>query len=589
MTPTVAGIERGQRRLNGPQTSGREYRNLSEPAFRTVRTDDVPIELRDGVTLLGDVYRPDADAPVPALVSFSAYPRQIQDLGAPLGFIEAGATDFFVPRGYAQVIVNARGTSGSEGTWSMLDEQEGRDVYDVVEWLAAQPWCDGNVGMLGISYFAMAQLAGAARRPPHLKAIFPLAASHDMYEAVWHNGLLSANFVSGWMPAVGVLAQRPGSFWHSRRIDLARHALNAAPVHRRMAHIDGESIVTVLQKVIRSQAPQQPYGQLWDAAAVDHPVRDEFWDARDTTAALAGLDIPVYLGCDLENVPLHLPGTYRMWKLLRHNPDVRMSLLAPGGLSWPWESMHIEALAWYDHWLRGADTGIMDGPAVRYFLPGADRWRTAESWPPAESSLRPLALRGDGVLGDDEGVAGVSESQYLPADLDAARPKNLQPNGLPDQLDWEIEATDVPIDIVGDVELRVDAVTGGGDLAWIAMLSDVAPDGSVTRVTAGWLRAELRAVDEALSVDGAPVLPCRTVLAVPAGEVVTYRIPLVPIAHRIRPGHRLRLTIAHDDRGENGPTVMGFTHAPVGGRSHTRVLSSSRLLLPVLPAGASEA
>ena len=92
-----------------------------------------------------------------------------------MGFIEAGATDFWVPRGYVHVIANLRGTGGSGGTFGFFDGQERHDMYDLVEWAAAQPWCDGNVGMIGISYFAMTQLEAAVERPPHLKAIFPVA------------------------------------------------------------------------------------------------------------------------------------------------------------------------------------------------------------------------------------------------------------------------------------------------------------------------------------------------------------------------------------------------------------------------------
>lgn len=129
--------------------------------------------MRDGATLMADVHRPNSDGPVPALIAASPYPRQIQDLGAPMGFIEAGVTDFWVPRGYAHVITNLRGTGGSGGTFGFFDAQERRDMHDLVEWVASQPWCDGNVGMIGISYFAMTQLEAAVERPPHLKAIFP--------------------------------------------------------------------------------------------------------------------------------------------------------------------------------------------------------------------------------------------------------------------------------------------------------------------------------------------------------------------------------------------------------------------------------
>jgi predicted acyl esterase len=190
-TPTIiAGIEPGQRHLNGPQTTGRDYRNLSAPGHSITRVNNVAVPMRDGVTLLVDVYRPATPGRHPVLVAASPYPRQIQDLGAPMGFIEAGASDFFVPRGYVHVIANLRGTGGSGGTFGLMDSQERQDMYDLVEWAATQSWSDGNVGMIGISYFAIAQLEAAVEQPPHLKAIFPVAVSTDLYEAALHHGLL---------------------------------------------------------------------------------------------------------------------------------------------------------------------------------------------------------------------------------------------------------------------------------------------------------------------------------------------------------------------------------------------------------------
>src|ERR1700709_1925558 len=179
----ASGIEKGQRHLNGPQTTGRAYRNLSAPQFEMVRDEDVEVPMRDGIALLADVYRPATPGNYPVLIAASPYPRQIQNIGAPLGFVEAGASDFFVPRGYVHVIANCRGTSGSGGTFGFFDGQERRDMYDLVEWAAAQPWSNGNVGMLGISYFACTQMEAAVGKPPHLKAIMPIAGSFDLFDA----------------------------------------------------------------------------------------------------------------------------------------------------------------------------------------------------------------------------------------------------------------------------------------------------------------------------------------------------------------------------------------------------------------------
>jgi predicted acyl esterase len=107
----ASGVEPGQRRLNGPQTTGREYRNLSPPTHAMAQDDDVAVPMRDGINLLADVHRPAEFGRYPVLVAASPYPRQIQNLGAPAGFIEAGASDFLVPRGYVHVVANCRGTA----------------------------------------------------------------------------------------------------------------------------------------------------------------------------------------------------------------------------------------------------------------------------------------------------------------------------------------------------------------------------------------------------------------------------------------------------------------------------------------------
>jgi predicted acyl esterase len=572
--------------LNGPQTTGREYRNLSEPAHEIRHDANVQVTMRDGIDLMADVHRPDADGRHPALIAASPYPRQIQDLGAPMGFIEAGDTPFWVSRGYVHVIANVRGTGGSGGEFGFFDAQERRDMYDLVEWAAAQPWCDGNVGMIGISYFAMTQLEAAVERPPHLRAIFPLAVTADLFEASSHHGLASSSFITPFLSMMGLTATRSDEFWRSLPLQVARKVLSLPPLHRKFGTMNGEAAVTMMRQLLKLPHDPHPWDELWLDTSVKHPVRDDWWDERNLVPLLKNVDIPVYLGCDWENVPLHLPSTFIAWKGLAHNPNVRMGMLDRYGLTWPWESMHVEALAWYDHWLKGRDTGILDGDPVRYALPGVsdatgeatDGWRASASWPP-QATHREFALRADGALDVDEGEAGAREYMVLGAGLNRAAPSSIDP---PATLTWTTGALDADFDMVGDVELRLVASATAADTAWIATLQDVAPDGGTTDVTAGWLRASLREVDEAASTPGAPFLPCRTAVAIPIGEDVEYRIPLVPNARRFAKGHRIQLVLASDDQNPDVPAIMNFRHASVGTSSLNTVRSSSRLLLPTL-------
>ncbi|BBX07398.1 CocE/NonD family hydrolase [Mycolicibacterium aichiense] len=577
-TTSVSGIEPGQRTLNGPQTTGRDYRNLSTPDHHITTDINIAVPMRDGVTLLADVHRPDADGRFPALIAASPYPRQIQDLGAPAGFIEAGATDFWVPRGYTHVIANLRGTGGSGGTFGFFDAQERRDLYDLVEWVAAQPWCDGNVGMIGISYFAMTQLEAAVERPPHLKAIFPVAVTADLYEAAMHHGMFSASFVTPFLSMLGLTAARSDTFWRSRPLGAARWALNTPRLHHKFATMNGEAAVTMMRGLLKLPHDPHPWDELWLDAAVKHPTRDAWWDERNLLPLLEKVDIPAYLGCDWQNVPLHLPSTFTSYAGLTNSPCVRVGMLGEYGLTWPWESLHIEALAWYDHWLKGRDTGILDGPPVRYVLPGTDGWRTAESWPPA-CTFRELALRADGTLDDDEASPGARDFMALGSGLGRAKPSSIDP---PSMLTWTSQPLVAAIDVVGDIELRLIAAATAADTAWIVTLSDVSPDGTAEPVTAGWLRAGLREVDEAASRPGAPVLPCRHPQAIPIGDDVEYRIPLVPNARRFGAGHCIQITITSDDQDPDTPAIMNFRHAGVGTSSVNTVRSSSRLVLPVL-------
>jgi uncharacterized protein len=576
--PDAATVQPDTSQFNGLQTTGREYRNLSAVEHTMSREVDQHVPLRGGGHLLADVYRPVAHGKFPVLIAASPYPRQVQDLGAPTAIIEAGNSEFFVSRGYVHVIANLRGTGGSSGEWGLFDEQERLDLYDLVEWAAGQPWSDGNIGMIGISYFAIAQIGAAAARPPHLKAVFPFEVSSDLYEAAYHYGLFSSSFISPWLTMIGVTAPKGDSFWRGHVANTARRVLHDPRVHRKVGKINGESAKSVLQLIMKAPYAAHPWDDLWRAAAVDHQTRDEFWDQRTALPRLGQVDIPVYLGCDWDNVPMHLPGTFSTWKALAHNPNVRMAMLPDGGTTWPWESMHVEALAWFDQYLKDRDTGITDGPRIRYWLPGAEQWRTSDVWPPA-ADYQALGLGADGSLAAQPRDGS---REYLCLGTGLARPPRAHKSDPPSVLYWHTAPLEADLDVAGDIELQLSATSTAMDTAWIVMLRDIAPDGTITSITGGWLRASLRETDPGASRTGAPVLPCRNPQAVPIGEPVDYRIPLVPNARRFAAGHRIQLMITSDDQPKNIPVFLGYRHAPVGTTARNTIHATSQLMLPVL-------
>lgn len=166
---------------------------------------DLRVPMRDGVELAVDTYEgPDAK-PRPALIAMSAYGKELQALAlttppqrrpSPMwdGRIEAGDIARVVDEDYVHVIGDMRGTGDSGGVmivnYSFGGVSQGQDLYDLIEWVAAQPWCDGNVGMIGISYLGATQVLAAAERPPHLKAIFVSGGHSDFYETTYHGGVM---------------------------------------------------------------------------------------------------------------------------------------------------------------------------------------------------------------------------------------------------------------------------------------------------------------------------------------------------------------------------------------------------------------
>lgn len=572
----ASGVEPGQRRLNGPQTTGRTYRNLSQPQFATTRENNVPATMRDGSALLADVIRPDAPGRFPVLVAASPYPRQMQDLGAPLGFIEAGQSDFFVPRGYVHVIANCRGTGGSGGKFGFSDAQERRDMHDLVEWAAAQPWSDGNVGMVGISYFASTQIMAAVERPPHLKAIMPIALTADLYHSSTPGGLFSSALVTPFLAMVGLASKQPDALWRSKLVSAAKAVMHVPAVHDCFATMNGEAALAGLRKLLGLPHDPHPWDDLWRAMAVEHPFRDGWWEERNLLPLLDRVEVPVYLGCDWQNVPLHLPQTFPALAGLTNSPNVRVAVLDEYGLTWPWESLHVEALAWYDQWLKGQDTGILEGPMFRYVLPGEGEWHAAEAWP-VPARYKPFALGPDGTLNGDADTAGERQMMSLGIGFDRPHASESDP---PAVLTWTSAPLEHDTDVVGPVELRVDATHTAPDTAWIVILQDVAPDGSAHEVTAAYLRAGLRRWDEATSREGAPVLPCDRFEPLPIGVPVAYRIPLVPIARRFAAGHRIRLLVTANDQDPDVPALMNFRHAGAGTSCLTRIFATSTLLLP---------
>jgi uncharacterized protein len=230
-----------------------------------------------------------------------------------------------------------------------------------------------------------------------------------------------------------------------------------------------------------------------------------------------------------------------------------------------------KALAWYDHWLKNRDTGIMEGPPIRYVIPGEIHddpntgWHETAAWPPPQAQPIEFALCTDGRLAHEEGARGHRAYVY------AAPPYAAQFGKHESMLQWTTAPLDEDLVLAGPVEVTLDAASSAGDTAFILTLQDVAKDDTAVDITAGWRRAAIADDFSALR-------------EVPSSIECRYRIPLVDNARRFAKGHRIRLMLRSDDN-TGAPPIMGFRHQSVGMSTQVTVASSSRLKLSILPRG----
>ncbi|MCL6592354.1 MAG: CocE/NonD family hydrolase, partial [Alicyclobacillus sp.] len=182
---------------------------------------DVPIPMDDGLVLRADVFRPVADGQYPVILTYGpygkglsfqeGYPRQWKGLVERCPQVLEGSTNKYqnwetvdpekwVPHGYVCVRVDSRGAGRSPGYLDPFSARETQDLYECIEWAGVQPWSNGKVGLLGISYYAMNQWQVAALQPPHLAAICPFEGASDWYRDATHHGGIVSTFWASWYP-----------------------------------------------------------------------------------------------------------------------------------------------------------------------------------------------------------------------------------------------------------------------------------------------------------------------------------------------------------------------------------------------------
>jgi uncharacterized protein len=502
------------------------------------------IPLPDGATLSADLYRPAGKGPFPALLSF--YPYHKDDF---IGAANEAPRRYFAAHGYAHLLVDFRGLGGSTGVaWDAMDRGEGRDGAEAVEWIARQPWCDGNVGMWGLSYGGISSLKVGAENPPHLKAIAPIQGSADIYhDYVYPGGCPSM------LGAYGA--------WGSFML-----AMNLMPPTN--ADPEGRWYKAWMERLEHGVPYVMPWGE--------HGTYDEYWRAKAVDPAK--IKVPTFIiGGWRDIFPEAMPSVYERLKCpkklwmgpwMHTLPD-----LAPNE---PLDYLH-EMKRWFDHWLRGENNGIDTEPAVLINVQRANRWKHEREWPIARARTRTMYLAGGGAMTDspareEQGesytanpTVGTAAGLWDPMALGVGMPLEQGADDLL-SLTYTSEPLAEDTEISGAPELSLRAeLRSGADVNLVAKLCDVDPSGASSLVTTGWLRGSLRS-------STARHEPLR------AGEIQEFRIAMWSTSYLVPKGNRLRVSIACADFPRIWPTPTNPEIRVIFGGAR-----ASAIALPVVP------
>jgi uncharacterized protein len=506
----------------------------------------IPVE--SGVTLAADLYLPKGNAPAPTLVSLNPYRKD--DIA---GAFSVSWGSYLAESGYAQLIVDTRGTGASSGTPNEnFARQEAVDGATVVEWAAAQPWSNGSVGIWGMSYGGAMALAVAAQRPPHLSAMATVYGYADYYQDVAFPGgclgCLGRFARENWMLALALapptLQDTKGRWrevWDERLEGLKRRGLSSARWH-------------------------------------EHRDHDDYWAER--TVDVSAISAPTFvLGAWRDLFPeammrvfgqLTSPKRLLMGPWLHVSPDD--SPVEP--IDWLGE-----LVKWWDLWLAGPTPDDTKPSSDRFsqvmlYVQGSGRWRSEQDWPIAGLSDQVTYL-GEGDLGPDIGEKG--EDEYVADPRVGVRAGLWDPlgtgNGYPLEQSPDIYASLIytsqavtdETEIIGSpTACLYISQTEGDEVNLVAKLVDIAPDGRRYLITTGW------------SHDGPSSAPARS-------GIRELEVRLWATAYSLQPGHRYGLAVSCSDFPRIWPTPSNPTI-----RLHRGGETPSRLVLPLVPAAPAE-
>jgi putative CocE/NonD family hydrolase len=531
--------------------------------------------MRDGVKLCADIYYPDASGMFPALLAVSPYGKELQMLPDPVrpydfyhgaGGVEAGKTEFWVSRGYAHVIVDTRGSGHSEGSYCFYGKKEHEDGYDLVEWIAKQPWCNGNVGMIGMSYFAVMQYHTAAQNPPHLKAIAPCEGLTDRYrQSCYHGGILNYGFYVRWWPLLAVPSFEPFS-----KKEFSREKLNQM-VEELKDHLDFKGFPAAYLSLLCPEKSPIHFDLFM------HPLDGPFYWERSAYTIFDRIKIPVYLMSRWSGWGIHLPGAFSAYQGIDAPKKLVIFQTSERGPDRPWNQNHEEILRWYDHWLKGIDTGLMDEPPIKLWIQGTNVWRYEKEWPLARTKWTKLYLREGGKLTEEPPRANEESESFV--NRLYWDPKDATPC-----LKYTTQPFPQDVEMTGPIALYLSASLSTQDTNWMVDIKDIDADGSERLVTKGWLKASHRAVDPVRSKPYQPFHPHTESVPITPGKICEYAIEIRETSNVFKAGHCLQLVIKGEDSPYDDriwyhlPNMKETRHMIHHDKNHI-----SYLLVPIIP------
>lgn len=472
------------------------------------KKETVSMVTRDGVRLDADVYRPEEEGEYPVLLMRQPYGRAIASTP-----VYAHPT-WYASHGYIVAIQDVRGRGTSEGKFELFTH-EIEDGFDTVNWAANLPGSNGNVGMYGFSYQGMTQLYAAAAKPPALKTICPAMIAYDLY-ADWgyEGGAFCLQNNLGW--AIQLAAETA----RLKRDIIAYQMLCAAS--RNLPFYDPEPFLIAC---LRKYAPNNFYYQ-WS----DHPQPDEYWEKLSPKKYLQDVDLPMlHIGGWFDT---HLRGTINLYKAMAAKSAFPQHIGIGAWAHLPWgrkigaidygpaaESLVDRVqIRWFDQFLKGLNTGLLEEPPVSLFEMGSNQWRYFESWPSNNQTSYYLASTGLASVRQDEGTLEPRHEQdiieNLPSKIEnsfdvfvhdpwrpvptlgghAAIPAgSFDRSGIDcrtDVLTYTSALLEEDLHLAGDVAVEVFCTADTPSFDLCAVLSEVRPDGSVYNFTQGYIRLD---------------------------------------------------------------------------------------------------